>query len=124
MAKSKIEGSAEAWETGRLGREIDHAKRAPPEIEAAIDAALGMQMISIRLQKDLIDDFKRLAEIRGIGYQPLMREALQQFVGAEYRRIVTDYSNLKASKAAETTPVQKAPTRRDKKSRLAIKMET
>lgn len=115
MAKSKIEGSAEAWETGRLGREIDHAKRAPPEIEAAIDAALGMQMISIRLQKDLIDDFKRLAEIRGIGYQPLMREALQQFVSAEHRRIVTDYANLQTSKAAEKAPEKKAPARRDER---------
>ena len=115
MAKSKIEGSAQAWETGRLGRNVKHAMRAPPEIEAAFDPPLGMQMISIRLPKDLIDDFRKLAEIRGVGYQPLMREALRQFVSAEHRRIVTDYGNLKASKAVENATEKKAPARRDEK---------
>lgn len=73
MSKSKIECTADAWETGLLGRDMEHAK-APREMEAAVDESLGMQMISIRLQKELIDDLKKIAEFRGVAYQPLMRE--------------------------------------------------
>lgn len=116
MSKSKIEGTADAWETGRLGRDMEHAKPAPREMEAAIDESLGMQMISIRLQKDLIDDFKKIAEFRGVGYQPLMRDALQRFASAEYKLIATEYANLKASKAAEKVHEPKVPAAHDKKA--------
>jgi predicted DNA binding CopG/RHH family protein len=94
MSKAKIDGTAEAWETGQLGRDVAHAKPAPQALEAQIDESLGMQMISIRLPKDLIDDLKKIAECSGAGYQPLMREALQKFVAAELKLIATEYANL------------------------------
>lgn len=49
---------------------------ASPELERAVDDALGLQAISIRLPKDMIDRYKALAQERGIGYQPLMRQVL------------------------------------------------
>jgi predicted DNA binding CopG/RHH family protein len=113
MSKAKIEDTAEAWESGQLGRDIEHAKPAPQALEAQIDESLGMQMISIRLPKDLIDDFKKIAECRGVGYQPLMREALQRFVVAEYKLIAAEYANLKATTA---TPTPKDTARRGKQA--------
>jgi uncharacterized protein (DUF4415 family) len=83
MKARKIESTPEAWEAGRLGRDAAHAQAAPEEVQALVDESLGLQMISIRLQKELIDDYKKIAEFRGVGYQPLMREALKRFVDAE-----------------------------------------
>lgn len=84
---AKIEGTTEAWESGALGRDAAHAKRAPKELEQAVDDALGMQAISIRLDKELINDFKRIAKHHDMGYQPLMREALKRFAESEWKRI-------------------------------------
>lgn len=85
---ARIPGTAEAWEDGRLGESAEHARRVTTEKASAIDDALGLQMISIRLNKDLIDTFKRLAEYHGVGYQPLMRDALRRFAEAEMKQIV------------------------------------
>ena len=42
-----------------------------------------MQMISIWLPKDLIDDLKNISKAQKMGYQALMREVLKRFVEAE-----------------------------------------
>lgn len=83
----KIPDSDEAWDTGQLGRAAEHARPAAADSEKAIDASLGLQLISIRLQKSLIEDFKAIASLNGIGYQPLMRQILRRFVDGEKRRI-------------------------------------
>ncbi|MFV8070029.1 hypothetical protein ACNQ01_26295, partial [Enterobacter cloacae complex sp.6730869] len=43
----------------------------------------NMQMISIRLPKDLIADLKEIGSAQKLGYQALMREVLKRFVDAE-----------------------------------------
>lgn len=48
-----------------------------------INDALSLQPISIRLQKGLIENLKTIAELNGIGYQPLIRQALTRFVEGE-----------------------------------------
>ncbi len=48
--------------------------------EAAIDEALGLQAISIRLQKDIIQKLKVFAKEEGLGYQPLIRQILTRYV--------------------------------------------
>jgi hypothetical protein len=45
-----------------------------------LDRRLGLQTISIRLQKSLIDNLKKLAEQDGIGYQPYVRQILTRYV--------------------------------------------
>jgi hypothetical protein len=57
-------------------------KPAPPEMEAAVDDALGLRAISIRLPVTLIDAFKSEALRRGVLYQPLMRQALREWIAA------------------------------------------
>jgi uncharacterized protein (DUF4415 family) len=97
----KIPGTTDAWEDGRLGEHVEHARATAPDNARAIDDALGLQMISIRLNKDLIDTFKRLAEYHGIGYQPLMRDALRRFAEAEMKQIVIANTNLALRSDAE-----------------------
>jgi hypothetical protein len=75
----KIASTETAWDSGELGASEAHAKPATPSLEADIDASLGLQAISIRLPKQLIDAYKLIAAHHGVGYQPLMRDILQRF---------------------------------------------
>ena len=81
--KSSIEGTAEAWESGALGRSDAHARRTSADVAQQIDDALGLQAISIRLPKATIETYKNLAQIHGVGYQPLMRDAICRWAEAE-----------------------------------------
>lgn len=86
--KEKIFGSVEAWESEQLGANAKHARAVAAEITSGIDESLGLQMISIRLDKALIDSFKLLGTFHGLGYQPLMRDALKRFAESEMKAIV------------------------------------
>lgn len=103
--RAKIEGTKENWESGVLGQDAEHAKPAPKELERQIDEDQGMQAISIRLKKELIDDFKFIAKHHGMGYQPLMRKALKLFAESEFKRIAVSLSNEKAAKEEVATTV-------------------
>ncbi len=89
MATKKIEGTTEAWESGKLGGDIAHAKRSKLDMPA-IDKAMDLQMISIRLQKTLLEDLKMIASVYGIGYQPLMKQILKRFVDSEMRKMANE----------------------------------
>lgn len=90
--EAKMPGSDEAWDEKELGADIDFAELAETtdEEEQAIDAALELQPISIRLQKSLIEDFKLIASLHGLGYQPLMRQVLKRFADCEKKRILRE----------------------------------
>lgn len=94
----KIRSSVEAWESGQLGTDPDSVRVANVD-PATVDDAAGLVQISIRFQKTLIDDFKRIAETQGIGYQPLMRQVLNQYVNeqktaAKKPAMVVDYGSI------------------------------
>lgn len=78
--------TTEQWESGELGRSGEHAVVAT-DAKAAVDEALGLQLISIRLQKKLVADLKSIAEYHGIGYQPMVRDLLNRFVQSEIKKI-------------------------------------
>jgi uncharacterized protein (DUF4415 family) len=128
MKTEKIVSSAEAWENGELGRSVEHAVVAPPGTTQQIDDALGMQMISIRLPKDLIDEFKMIAQVHNLGYQPLMRDALKRFAEAELKKLAIQYANEKAAKEqvrAKSDPCAEAltpPSRSPKRAKSPDKM--
>jgi predicted DNA binding CopG/RHH family protein len=106
--KETITGAAEAWESGKLGRDKKHAKKAAPELQKEIEDALGLQMISIRLPAELINEFKIIAKFNGVGYQPLMRDALARFADAELKKMAIEYANVREQAArenAEPAPV-------------------
>lgn len=91
-AETKKPGTVEAWENGELGENLATAKATSVERTDEINEAAGMQMISIRLPKSVIDDFKAIAQIEGIGYQPLMRTALIRFAECEAKRVMREYA--------------------------------
>ena len=86
----KIPASDEAWDSGKLGTDHKYAEPIKEDIESQIDEALELQLISIRLQKSLIEDFKAIAALRRIGYQPLMRQVLNRFVECEKKQILKE----------------------------------
>ena len=92
-----IPGEVDPWETGDLGKDEKYVECASAEVKREIETSLELQMISIRLQKELIEELKLIANYRGIGYQPLMRDVLCRFARAEILQI-----------AAELTEQQKA----------------
>lgn len=70
----------DAWDNRELGASDEHTREAPAEMNKAVDDSLDLQLISLRLQKDLIEKLKIIAKEEGIGYQPLMRQVLTRFV--------------------------------------------
>nr|WP_297397794.1 hypothetical protein [uncultured Marinobacter sp.] len=100
----KIPDTVEAWEDGTLGEDEQFAAVAEPIDESTLNDAAGLQMISIRLQKSLIEDFKNIAEINGIGYQPLIRQVLKRFADAEKKQILRERSaEVRRREEGETT---------------------
>ncbi len=81
---------SELWESGALGQDETHIVRADSMHELELDASLDLQMISIRLQKKLIDDLKVISRAHGIGYQPLIRDILSRFVTHEIKLLMRD----------------------------------
>lgn len=49
-----------------------------------------MQLVSIRLPVELIEDLKTIGKLEGMGYQSLAREVLNRFVEAENRKRIND----------------------------------
>ncbi len=96
---SKIKGTTQNWENGKLGRDAEYAVEASMEEELALDDALELKLISIRMQKSLIKKLKLIANYRGIGYQPLVRDILSRFVGGEFINIMQE---LEAQKKVGT----------------------
>lgn len=96
-----IVGTDEAWDEGQLGRIEEHAVATSHDMQAAMEASLGMQSISIRLPKQLIDAYKLIGAHHGIGYQPLMRDILQRFVPEGMREVLAHHA-LKATEASES----------------------
>lgn len=94
---------SEGWEPGSqagLGQDEAFVKKASDDTELQLDNALGLQMISIRLQKSLIEDLKAIAQANGIGYQPLMRDVLSKFARSEIQNIMRDAIARQALEAA------------------------
>ena len=105
--KPKIPDTDEAWEEGHLGRDEHFVKSVEDGDQKAIDESIGLQMISIRLHKSLIEEFKHIAAIHGIGYQTLMRQSLTRFVREEMRRLAKDMAEGLKGKELRHSPPKK-----------------
>ena len=80
MNNTHKKNSEEAWENRELGATESFVRKVSPAREKTLDEKLGLQIISIRLQKNLIDSLKELAGEDGLGYQPYIRQVLTQHV--------------------------------------------
>lgn len=72
--------NTEAWENGELGASEKYVRKVSPESEEKVDKRLGLQTISIRLPKKLVDELKALATEDAMGYQPYVRQLLMRHV--------------------------------------------
>lgn len=95
MSEATIPGTEQAWDDGTLGDDEEFVGVAPKALQDAITQSLGMQAISIRLPKDLVEQYKTIARINGVGYQPLMRDALVRFATYEMKRLLIEFAEQK-----------------------------
>jgi uncharacterized protein (DUF4415 family) len=92
MTKASIRASDEAWDDETLGADANYMKVADDALESAVDEASGTQLISIRLQKSMVESFKAIAAAnKGIGYQTLMKQILQRFIESEMKRVWNEH---------------------------------
>ena len=89
---TKIKGTEEAWETGKLGQDEKFVKKSELTLDEmqALDNALELKAISIRMPNSLIDSLKDIAEINGLGYQTLIKQVLNRFVDAEMKQALRE----------------------------------
>lgn len=106
---------ANQWEPeseSGLGQEEQYVKKASSAYEAGLDDALALQMISIRLQKSLIEDLKVIAQANGIGYQPLMRDVLSRFARSEIQNIMRDAINRQQLEAEQLNQLKEKSSKK------------
>ncbi len=71
--EQELLAEANEWEAGKRG---SHSTVATDEEESALDEAMELQMISIRLPPSVVETLKAMAKKEGIGYQPYTRQLL------------------------------------------------
>ena len=103
MATKKIESTSEAWESGQLGATEAYVEVADPAHADALDEALELQSISIRLPKQMVSQYKLIAHFHGVGYQPLMRDVLARFVPSALKEILEEEQQRALQAAALAT---------------------
>ncbi|HEY4083440.1 MAG TPA: hypothetical protein VGM81_22345 [Burkholderiaceae bacterium] len=85
----RVEATADDWgPNGSLGNDAAHARQV--EESKNTDKLLGLHPISIRFTSELVRDLKAIAQLNGMGYQPLIREICKRFVDAEKKAILRD----------------------------------
>lgn len=99
---ARIKNTAAAWDSRALGADEAHVVVADSGLETALDDALGLQSISIRLPRQLIDQYKLIAHFHGVGYQPLMRDVMARFVPNALKEIL-EAQQTKAKRAVVRT---------------------
>jgi len=94
MTAERIQDTIDAWESGELGRDAQHAqamsKIEMDELESVIDSAFNLKPISIRMEVDALDKLKSIAKHRGVGYQPLIRQILHRWIDSELKQIALE----------------------------------
>lgn len=106
-----IPDTAEAWEERALGADEKFVAVVDQAEEELINEAAGTQLISIRMSKCMIEDFKMIASLNGsMGYQTLMKQILQRFVDSEKKRIFRELVSEKLQKQEPKPQAAATPT--------------
>lgn len=83
---NEIYADTHLWESGELGCSEEYAKASNFTVED-LQKSIELQAISLRINKDLLEDLKTLAGNYNIGYQPLIKQILRKFVDSEKSRL-------------------------------------
>jgi hypothetical protein len=95
----------EKWESGAYGRDEKHVGVVSADESAAVDDSIGLQLISIRLQKSLVRNLKLIAKHRGVSYQPLVRDLLNRFAASELKDIFHELEQAQRKMAGEENSI-------------------
>ena len=69
------------WESRQLGASEEYAEPVGPEKTKAIQKALGLEDITVRMQTELVDQLKKLAKgAKLLDHKVLIRRILTQYV--------------------------------------------
>ena len=104
VSKKDIEAAskgAELWDSKQLGTSEEHARPSSAEQQEALDDATGMQLLSIRLPKTMIEQYKQLARLEKLGYQPYMRKVLVQHMRENEHRLEQLLTPAEATEKAD-----------------------
>lgn len=93
----------EQWESGALGQDAAHVRRASVEIEAAVDSALAMKLVTMRLPVPMIEALKAISRFHGVGYQPMVRDLIGRFIASEIPMILSQINDRATEAAPEKT---------------------
>lgn len=86
----ELTADAQLWESRKLGASAKHARPVSSKEARAVDDALGLHLLSFRIDKSVIEKFKKLSKLEGIGYQPLMRQVLTRYAHENTHRLKND----------------------------------
>jgi hypothetical protein len=114
MAKAKKRN--DAGEDRKLGNDERFVARVDRNEESRVDEALGLQMISIRLPKRLIERLKLIAKHNGIGYQPLIRDVLSHFARGELIQVLRQQSEIADLESRRSASSKTKKTGRERKA--------
>ncbi len=118
MTKASIPAFDEAWDDETVGADPSSMKVVDEKTAAALDDASGTQLISIRMQKSMVDAFKAIAATnKGIGYQTLMKQILQRFIDSEMKRVWNEHlAEQLAREQEKASPPAKTGKERPRKA--------
>ena len=98
--RETIESTKEEQDSRERGAAEEFVTIDPEDVQALTDKH-HLQPVSIRLEKSLIEDFKLIASMYGIGYQPLMRHILKRFADSEKKQILREAASKMKSMGKE-----------------------
>lgn len=94
--------------TSHISTEVEaHVRVASAEVAQQVNDALELQEVAICLPKDMVDMYRLIAEYRGVGYQPLMRDALKRFIDAETKQIVVGVVQSQKKRAGKQAVIER-----------------
>lgn len=117
-----IPDTEEAWDKRVLGADEKYVEVVDQAEEDLINEAASTQLISIRMHRCMIDDFKMIASLNGsIGYQTLMKQILQRFIDSEKKRIFRELvsEKLKDQEKKASALTVREPSRQPKTKKAA-----
>lgn len=82
MDKAKLDelsADHERWDNRELGASERHTRILSDEDEKFIDDGLGLQLVSIRLNKTLIEQLQGLSKLEDFGCEALIRQVLTKY---------------------------------------------
>lgn len=97
----KFDQDNELWDSKQLGASAEYAEPATEEDDKGLDAATGLQLLSFRIHKPIIEQLKQLAKLEGLGYQPLMRKVLTEYVRENEHRLEQLFTPRQATEKAD-----------------------